>query len=247
MMTKGMQIKLFSVALAILVSCFQYGHAQNNKAKLVVKFETMANNKPLVLGDSGYVNEFAESYTITRLKYYISNISLGQKINSPASTEVFLVDAAHEDSISIWAWPGLYTKMIFTLGIDSALNNSGAQDGALDPLNGMFWTWNSGYVYFKMEGFSNASTADLQRIEHHIGGYQGPNKAVRQIELNLQQPLIINEGDQKEMTVVLNLDKYWKGQNDISIASKALIMIPGEWAKKSADNFPGMFTVKIVK
>ncbi|HSN60772.1 MAG TPA: hypothetical protein VLR49_07545, partial [Ferruginibacter sp.] len=67
------------------------------------------------------------------------------------------------------------------------------------------------------------------------------------IELNLQQPLIIREGEKKEITVVLNLDKYWKGQNEITIASKALIMIPGEEAKKSADNFPGMFSVKSVK
>ena len=246
-MNKGILIKLLNVAIAILVCWTQYGYAQNNQAKLVLKFEYMANNKPLVLGDSGYVNEFAENYTITRLKYYISNISLGAKANSRLSNEVFLVNAANEDSITIEAMPGVYTELIFTLGIDSALNNSGAQDGALDPLNGMFWTWNSGYVYFKLEGFSNASTADLQRIEHHIGGYQGPNKVARQIELNLQQPLIIREGEQKEITVVLNLDKYWKGQNEITIASKALIMIPGEWAKKSADNFPGMFSVKSVK
>ena len=49
---------------------------------------------------------------------------------------------------------GNYNSLSFLLGVDSMHNVSGAQTGALDPANDMFWTWNSGYVMAKMEGAS---------------------------------------------------------------------------------------------
>ena len=246
-MIKGYTLKILCLAIVTLLCGSKHGLAQKKKASVILKFENQANHKLLVLNDSSYVNDFGEHYSITKLKYYISDISLGTKEESFTTKNIFLMDAANEEKISINILPGIYSKIIFTLGVDSAYNNSGAQEGALDPLNGMFWTWNTGYVYFKMEGYSPASNADLNRIEHHIGGYRGPNKANRQIRLNFLQPLVINDGDQKEIVVNLNLDKYWKGPNDISIQTNALIMTTGELAKKSADNFPGMFFIKSVK
>jgi hypothetical protein len=49
---------------------------------------------------------------------------------------------------------GTYTGMYLTMGVDSARNVSGAQEGALDPANGMFWSWTSGYIMIKAEGLS---------------------------------------------------------------------------------------------
>jgi len=245
-MIKGHRLKFLGLAVVALLCCSKEGLSQKKEATLHITFENMANDKLLLLNDSSYVNHFAEQYAITKLKYYISDISLGTKDKSLASENIFLIDAADEEDIRINILPGIYSTINFTLGIDSAYNNSGAQEGALDPLNGMFWTWNTGYVYFKLEGYSNASTADLHRIEHHIGGYEGPNKSNRQIELNLKEPLVIKEGDQKNMVINLNLDKYWNGQNPVSILANALIMTTGELAKKSADNFPGMFFIKSV-
>ena len=246
-MIKGYTLKILCLAIVTLLCGSKHGLAQKKEASIIFKFENQANHNLLVLNDSSYVNDFGEHYSITKLEYYISDISLGTKEESFTTKNIFLMDAANEEKISINILPGIYSKIIFILGVDSAYNNSGAQEGALDPLNGMFWTWNTGYVYFKMEGYSPASNADLNRIEHHIGGYRGPNKANRQIRLNFLQPLVINDGDQKEIVVNLNLDKYWKGPNDISIQTNALIMTTGELAKKSADNFPGMFFIKSVK
>ena len=246
-MIKGYTLKILCLAIVTLLCGSKHGLAQKKEASIIFIFENQANHKLLVLNDSSYVNDFGEHYSITKLKYYISDISLGTKGESFTTKNIFLIDAANEEKIYINILPGIYSKIIFTLGVDSAYNNSGVQEGALDPLNGMFWTWNTGYVYLKMEGYSPASNADLNRIEHHVGGYQGPNKANRQIRLNFLQPLVINDGDQKEIVVNLNLDKYWKGQNDISIQTNPLIMTTGELAKNSADNFPGMFFIKSVK
>ena len=141
--------------------CLQQSYAQKNEASITLRFQYIANDKPLVLADSTYTNAFGEQYTITKLKFYISNPRFIVKEKNNKEASVFLIDAAGDDSISFKAPAGEYSKLMFSIGVDSALNSSGAQAGALDPLNGMFWTWNSGYVYFKMEGYSTSSTADL--------------------------------------------------------------------------------------
>jgi hypothetical protein len=127
--------------------------------------------------------------------------------------------------------------------VDSALNCSGAQSGALDPVNGMFWTWNTGYIYFKLEGYATDSPNDLQKIEYHIGGYTGPYKANRKVELNLPQPLLIEAGKSTVITINVDLDQFWVGKNKINIATNALIMSPGALAAAAADNLPAMFSI----
>src|SRR6218665_1765841 len=217
---------LISIGLSIIFSTTQ---AQ----QIIIQFHHIANGKPLVLADSSYTNPFGEKYQITRLKYYISNIGFAPQQQS----NIALIDAAANDSIVIHAKAGNYQALYFTLGVDSALNCSGAQDGALDPTNGMFWTWNSGYIFFKMEGYSPASTADLQRIEHHIGGYRFPYNAAKNVALKFKQPLQLMPGDKKEIHVVLNLDRYWSGWNDVKIASLPLLMKPDKFSLMAAFNF----------
>lgn len=207
--------------------------------EITIKFHHIANGKPLILSDSSYTNAFGENYQVSRLKYYISNAGFAEKNENNIS----LVDAAENDSIMVYPKPGIYSTLYFTLGVDSALNCSGAQDGALDPLNGMFWTWNSGYIFFKLEGYSSSSTADLQRIEHHVGGYRYPNKVSRTIKLALPKNLEVKKNGKHTIHINLDLDKYWKGVNNIKIAGQALLMAPGGLAIKAADNFTGMFSI----
>jgi len=216
-------------------------------AQVTIKFNLTANGKSLVLNDSTYTNAFNETYQVTRLKYYISNIALHAYDGVYFYDKPTLFEAGSSDSIVLPLNPASYYLIEFTLGVDSALNCSGAQDGALDPLNGMFWTWNSGYIFFKMEGYSSASTADLQRIEHHVGGYRYPNNAARKITLPFPAALAVAKNDKHTISINVNLDKYWKGKNDIKIAGQALLMTPGGLALKAADNFPGMFSITSIR
>lgn len=238
--------KWLLLVVCVVTGSLTHSFAQKGSGGLLLRFHVTAGGKPL-LKDSSYTNPFGEIYQLGRLKYYISNISLSPAKSNEWGKEVFLVETGVADSISLAAVPGRYTTLYFTLGVDSALNCSGAQDGALDPLNGMFWTWNSGYIFFKMEGFSPASTADLGRIEHHVGGYRYPNNAARTIVLDLPQPLQINEGEKKIIHINMELDKYWKGTNAVKIADQALLMTTGGLAIKAADNFLKMFSITSVQ
>jgi len=218
--------------------------AQNKLGFVTVKFSHFANQQPLVLVDSAYQNAMGEAYQPTRLKYYISNLELLSNTAKPRRIKsVHLIDAADPQNIYIDTYTAEYNRVSFTIGVDSALNCSGTQSGALDPVNGMFWTWNTGYIYFKMEGYSAASANDLQKIEYHIGGYTGPYKANRKVELNLPQPLLIEAGKSSVININVDLDQFWVGKSKINIATNALIMSPGPLAAAAADNLPSMFSV----
>lgn len=215
--------------------------AQQKRTYCTVIFETIANGKKIILTDSIYTNAFNENYTISKLKYYVSNIHLINTENSKTKKTVYLIDAAKSNILSIPFYGNKIKGVSFLLGVDSVDNCSGAQSGALDPLNDMFWTWNNGYIMFKLEGKSDSSKADNNRIEHHIGGYKGANKAMREIVLPINENYF-----KKNNTIIiqLNIDKYWMGINKLRIAEMPVITAPGVLAKTAADNFEGMFFVK---
>lgn len=237
-MIKRLIIPLAGLLILLQMSFLTVG-AQNMTSRVKIFFHHKANGQQLALADSTYKNAFGEQYQVTKLRYYISNIGF----DGMATKNVSLIDAAGSDSIVLDVKSGTYNQLDFTLGVDSILNCSGAQSGALDPLKGMFWTWNSGYIFFKLEGFSSASLVDLSRIEHHIGGYKDPNKVAKTISLKLPERLTLNAGQETVIHIDVNLDNYWQAAGKLSIAENALIMVPGEQAKKAAANFEGMFSL----
>ena len=212
--------------------------AQKN---IYIKFEAIANGKKIVLNDSIYTNNFGENYTVSKLKFYISNLYLLNLKSNSEFNNIYLIDIKNNDSVKCVNYPEDINAISFQLGVDSALNCSGAQSGALDPLNDMFWTWNSGYINFKLEGISSASTADKQRIEQHIGGYKFPYGTQRKIQFMIPYKYFEKN---KTITIQIDLDKYWDGENKISIAKTPVIASPGEQAKNAAGNFVKMFSIK---
>jgi hypothetical protein len=238
------------LALIMLAICFGSGLQSQpvippakQQAHLKLRFLNIANGKP-VERDSIYTNASGESYQLTKLKYYISNIRL-DGFEAPES--YYLVNAFEENTFSLEVPPGTYSTLDFLVGVDSIRNCSGAQTGALDPLNDMFWTWSSGYVMFKLEGSSPSSGADLQRIEHHIGGYKGEYKTMRMVHLPLPGTFTIQENTSRTIDITADLDQYWQGEHTIKISDLPVLTTAGTNAKNVADNFPAMFQSHPVK
>ena len=206
---------------------------------LVIHVMHMAGGRPFN-PDSTYTNQSGETYRVTKWKYYLSNFRLDGK---RVPDTYFLVNAFDPQDIVLPMRDEKLKTISFLIGVDSARNNSGAQTGALDPMNDMFWTWNSGYVMFKLEGSSASSTGDLKRIEHHLGGYEGPYKAMRMITLNLPEKLKSKESGIIHLTLEVNLDAYWGGEQPLRIADHPLITTKGTLASQAADHLPAMFSI----
>lgn len=233
------------LATVCIIALFAF-HSPRKQAKLTLHFINIANGKKVVLHDSIYSTPLGEPYNITKLKYYISNIDLAGKYVNQDEENYHLIDEAKETSLSIAVKEGKYSQIKFLLGVDSVPNFSGAQTGALDPMNDMFWTWNSGYVMFKLEGYSDSSTATNNKIEHHVGGYRFGNAVATPIVLSFDE-VKIKEGESINIYITMDLDAYWSGVNQIKIAQDPVCTLPGQLAKKIAANFKGLFSVKQIK
>jgi hypothetical protein len=80
-----------------------------------------------------------------------------------------------------------FDEIQFSIGIDSLTNVSGAMGGDLDPVNGMYWSWQSGYINFKVEGNSEKSGAVHKDFQFHIGGYLKPFETLQTVILPLKR------------------------------------------------------------
>lgn len=126
--------------------------------------------------------------TITALKLYLTKIKFyhdNSLVYCP-HIDAHLIDVSKPSTCQWYeAIPDgiVFNKVHFTIGVDSLTHRRGPLDGALDPINGMYWTWQSGYINVKIEGTSSRSSAKGKRIQYHIGGYHSATNTVREITL----------------------------------------------------------------
>ena len=214
-------------------------------ANVKISFVNTVNHAPLVLDSVTYSNPFAEDYTVSTFKYYISNLFFTtNKKKIVVKNRYYLIDEKNIDgnNILLFVPPGNYSLVSFLLGVDSLKNVSGAQSGALDPTNDMFWTWNTGYVMIKLEGSSAASKVVNNKIEYHIGGFAGDDNVLRKIKLPVN--INIKKGTLTQIIIEADINTWWQIPNNISIAINPVCTSPGALAKKFANNYSKMFSVK---
>lgn len=217
---------------------------------MVIRFKPVVDTQDLVFGDS-YSNFFNESYSVSTFKFYVHGIQLintdSGKIFSISADKYFLVDLSDSagSEIKLAVQPYLYNRIAFTIGVDSAHNVSGAQTGALDPANGMFWTWNSGYIMAKMEGNSPSANTSNNKFEFHIGGFAGPDNVVRSVNLLFPYAQAVDLQPEKssELTITANANAWFYNPFDIKLSVNPVCTTPGPLAREISENYAKMFTV----
>ncbi len=181
-------MKRILLLLCIVCACRNMAISQTVKP-IRLSFVPVINGSQISLNQHYFSTELNDSIFISKLKFYISNIALlnNDKVVYKNSGGVYLLNA--EDSLSLqFDVPQnlQFNRIQFGPGIDSVTNTSGALDGALDPLMGMYWTWQSGYINFKMEGFVGNLEQEDKKFEYHLGGYSDKNNAYKLVEFPVQ-------------------------------------------------------------
>lgn len=139
--------------------------------------------------NQAYRTVSGDTVRFTMAKFYLSEISvidtLGRSIpvrvvdttNTVTidNQTVTLLDYATAQNgtfeLTLRAKPGLYRGMKFSVGVPFNLNHrdASAQPRPLNVDQGMFWTWNSGYIFHRLEG-SFDSLGTRHNFLYHIGG-----------------------------------------------------------------------------
>lgn len=213
-----------------------------SQANFSIRFEHAVGTEALILDSLQYKNVLGQNFTVSKFKYYVSNFRLKRNDGKEEfSKEVFLIN--EEDSGSkhflLKDIPaGKYASVQFTLGVDSILYCSGVQSGALDPVNGMFWTWNTGYIFLKLEGKSPESTANGNIFEYHIGGYKTPANCIRQVILSLKE----RDSEISEISIKADVAEIFKNTVTLDLA-KLNSVTDFHNAEMVADNYSKMFSI----
>jgi hypothetical protein len=221
---------------------------QINVAKVKLTFVNTVKGSKIVFNDSTYTNSFGEKYIITKLRYYVTNISVQDGHNSIKEKNSYhLIDESKTESqvINFSIPGGNYTSLQFLLGVDSLHNVSGAQTDDLDPAKDMFWTWNTGYVMAKMEGNSPNSNVVNNKFEFHIGGFSGPYNVLKTVQLNLPgKTHDFVAGETYEIIINADINSWWQHPHDIKISEHPVITSPGKTAREISDNYTNMFHIE---
>lgn len=236
-------------SMLFLASCQKDNSNETGTSSVKVTFRILNNGEPLNTSET-YLNFSGEQYRVDVFKFYVSNVKL-RSTNNQVSEEkesYHLIDLANSESreLKLTMNNGSYQQMEFTIGVDSLRNVSGAQTGALDPMLGMFWTWNSGYIFAKLEGQSPQSTALQQNFTYHIGGFRNGENALRKIVLNMPSDKPIQLGKTDMVVIDVDLSRWFDGAHKISIANEPSLMTPGGKSLLIADNYATMFTLSNV-
>jgi hypothetical protein len=210
---------------------------------LKVSFSNEADGKPIEIGPLSYTNAAGNAYGVDLLKYYVSNLTLvkadGGEVHFPTYN---LIDAAQawSQSFSVDSVPsGEYRALRFYLGIDSAHNHSATHTGALDPIHGMIWDWNTGYIFFKHEGSFRDTAGNTTQMLFHYGS----DEALATIEIPLSSFRV--DGSQKAISLGFNLNALYREPNriDFNVDKIRMSGTAGDyfWQMALHGNFPNAF------
>jgi hypothetical protein len=257
----SMKSTAFILAIFAFISCNKNAVETidySKTSRVTISFSHAVGEKGLSLANTAYVNPSGEEFKVTALKYFISNISFTKTDGSvyavPQDSCYFIIDHSQSSSLTpiVTTPAGQYTKMSFLIGVDSLRNTKDISQrlGALDPTGSaadMYWTWNSGYIFFKMEGSSPVSPQTDKSFRYHIGLYGGNSSGtinnIKRININFSPENIVKVAESKNSTIYLKGDilKVFSSKNNISIASNSVVMATPNSAS-IAENYANMFT-----
>jgi hypothetical protein len=232
---------------------------QEPQTSLVIQFDNVVGNEDLQLGKT-YRNGVGEDFKIDLFQYFISNVVLttkeGKVFTVPQDSSYFLIKENRPvtQKVKINKIPaGDYTEIKFMIGIDSLRNTSDAskRGGVLDVGTShedeeMYWDWNSGYIFVKMEGTSPQINTPNRRFLYHIGGFGGyRSRTINNIRTKtITLPALATVAVGKTPTIHMKVDalKMFVGKTNVSLAANPSVMF-STFSVQVAENYVEMFTI----
>ena len=243
---------------------------ETNLAPLSVEFDNIVGDRTFSINNTAslYTNTAGEQFSISMLQYFISNIKVatadGTSYTVNPDSSYFLISGADKATrfAKVRVPEGDYTRLTFTLGVDSLRSTMGVEKrtGVLDPAaggghdtGGMYWGWNSGYIFFKLEGNAAVISDDVngdptgkKQFKYHIGGFGGYSAPtinnIKTITIDLTTGGIAKVRKDRRSNVHLFVDlmKVFNGKNNFKIAEHPNVMF-SDYSVRIAANLAEMF------
>ncbi|MFC5410051.1 MbnP family protein [Larkinella bovis] len=251
--------------VCVLVAC-QKEAVEPKYGTVQLKFDNIVGAQDLKMDNTTYTNGSGEAFSVTKFDYFVSNIKLQKADGSayvvPQDSSYFLISEGQLSSqtVSLHHIPvDNYTGITFVVGVDSLRNTMGIEKrtGALDPAGtaaGMYWDWNSGYIFLKLEGTSPKAPTNAtsrQNFMYHVGlfgGYKARTiNNLKTIQLMFgSAPARVAEKGTVGVQIKADVLKLFDGVKPLSIAANPDVMVSPVSAD-IANNYATMFSVGTIQ
>jgi hypothetical protein len=229
---------VFITASLLVASCHKDSNEYDNsvKANLSVEFDNVVGATDLQLNTGSYTNAAGESYKITKLKYYVSNFKVtktdGSAYTVPQNDCYFIIDESNASTHHplLQVPEGEYKTLSFVVGVDSLRNTMDVSQrtGNLDisaAAADLYWSWNSGYIFFRLDGNSPVITSGGGVFQYHIGGFGGyatptvNNLKTITIDLTGRGTAKVKAGKNTNIHLMVDVAKSLSGTTNMSFAT----------------------------
>lgn len=230
-----------------------------NLKTVQVRFVPVFGDAPLVLGQP-YVNSAGDTVSFTLLKFYVSGFSLVDTAGGEIPMEgLGLVDFADPSvdadgayTFAVKGEPGKYRGIKFDVGVPFDLNHRdvSTQTEPLGPNSGMYWSWNPGYIFCKVEGRVD-SMGTPRNFLYHIGE-DNRRKTIRLASLSGSNvtEFTVADNDENVFTVMVDYGRFFETGLNPSEPLQARLnptermhhVGPKALADRTAANFADMFS-----
>ncbi|MDX5346750.1 MAG: hypothetical protein LPJ89_01460 [Hymenobacteraceae bacterium] len=251
---KKFNLLLFAVASLTVSACHDHDdddhvHPDPQPGTVQLEFENRFGNNKLAMPTTVFTTTSQDSVKLQRLMYFISNVKLIKEDGSVYAepNSYHLVQNAPGSIKEIFKLhdvpAGRYNKIEFSIGVDSAHNQSTDHTIAdLKDSHDMTWSWHTGYAFMKLEGkFYNPDSTGFASMLYEIG--TDPN--YKTLTLPLPQTLIVDT-ETSSIHLMTDVNKFFGSPNAINIKANPQVKGESQYAAvaaKIAENYSSMFIV----
>ncbi|WP_200979643.1 MbnP family protein [Echinicola sp. 20G] len=214
--------------------------------------------------DQEYTSTDGASLKFNELRYWISNVELTkengetfkvadsyyliQNMKEQVVQDRFVLPDSVRETVVLKNIPtGTYTGISFAVGIDPMYNDDLTQTaGELNALQNMSyssWMWFTSYIFTKLKGTTSHGGEEVA-----FSFETGSNDCYRNINLQLEEPIMIADNMGDEITVQNDIEKLFSDINfDGDLMSGTQYVIGAtkpEMMMKLSNNYQAAFTVE---
>jgi hypothetical protein len=206
--------------------------------QITIDIQATFNGKSIVK-NSWYKTAQKDSIQFKKIQFYLTDFKIMTIENNIISIDSsnFLIDLFKAETLKQELKESVLKnikEISFNIGVKDSLNTIGALAGNLDPSKGMYWSWQSGYINFKIEGNSPSCKTRKNKFQFHIGGYKNPYKTTKRVYFKVENTA------KESITIHINIANFF---DQIDLKNENQIMIPGEKARKIAEILPKLFSI----
>ena len=193
------------------------------KSQTIIPIDLQFGKNSLKLNQDIALNDSVQIQFST-VRFYLMNVVIYSNSKAYKMKEAAkLIDAETDNFLIFEETIASIDSVSFLLGTDYAANTSGVLEGDLDPINGMYWAWNSGYINVKLEG-KRVTNGNNKTFEFHLGGYVAPHATARNIRsVNIEK---------SNRQITIDFQSFFLLE---STFEKSTILIPGVEAAELMD------------